>query len=171
MRISFFWFTTLILLLALGCEKDNQDQNLDQVEEFYQGLIAGTYQEGLHFSLPPFAPEHIPALLMHSGDTNIVTGISNPISSYHLEKIPIGYIMLWTIENIRIHYPKYTGEGGFPSQNPVIIRKEDSMIRVDQLTLLQIDHVYFQWWSKGRTLNFDQLRTLNPLEETGLTWK
>ena len=172
--------TKIVLLLltfvfiSISCEKDTVD-NIT-VKEYVKLLKSGNYnlQNSNGFpDLPAFEPTDIPDLLSYANDKQIITNFPhNTLSSYFEPNCRLGVYVLWTIESIRLvsNDSKKLFLGRFPSLNPIIgIKEICSYDTVDNDTIHQATvQAYTNWWNSNS--DFEQIKGINPLEDTIYGW-
>ncbi|MDM8001313.1 MAG: DUF4943 family protein [Bacteroidota bacterium] len=170
----------LLSVMCLGCERSSFDVNNPDVEEFVKQLKDGTYDrfaqtengERLWAVMPSFTKEDVPALILLSKDTDLVTPCDhfpvNPISSmipYRVvdgkECIMLGEYLLWCAEAVL--------EGkDFASLNPVLVNVNDTPYhRLGGRDILSVRNIYQEWWDEYGHL--DNPGTL-PLDGTSYQW-
>ena len=143
-----------------------------EVQEYSALLKKDTYT---FETLPQFSPVDINYLLdFTTDDTELENYPISPISSYKGEKIMLGYLALWTIENIRLNYP-YDADNEnqflFPSKHPSLRAVQGAYRPIEDLeTLIEAAAKYQKWWEKYDGENFDEIRAVDPLANSGLAW-
>ena len=171
----------LFSLMCLGCERGSFDINNPDVEKFVTQLKSGTYDqflwtdehERLWAIMPVFAKEDVPALILHSSDTDLITPCDhfpvNPMSSMYpyrvvdgKEYIMLGEYLLWCAEAVI--------EGkDYASLNPVLGNVNYSPDhRLSGREIHAVRQIYLDWWDANGHL--DDPGTL-PLEGTGYIWR
>ena len=159
----------IIGITTLGCQKNQTDINSD-VENYISLLKSNSYESEY---LPDFKPEHIPALLKHINDTLLISNYPhNPISSLHGSDCKLGVLVLWTIESIRkteINGKKHP-MNRYPSLNPVLKSKDSNEPGQDKNNNSQriAAMAYYSWWNT--IIPFEQLKSVDPLDQTNLDW-
>lgn len=159
------------LISILGCNKNESEdlRNLD-VEKYVEQLKNGEYES---FDLPAFTYKDIPALLEYRNETQIITNFPhNGISSLWMPECSLGMYVLWTIESIRavVIDSEYL-IGRFPSQNPVVQKREDwsDIERGEEIQLI-ISKAYFDWWEENKNKSFNNFKNIDPLSSTEYRW-
>lgn len=99
-----------------------------------------------------------------------------PYSSFKNPTNKIGFVILWTIENIRKNHPYSSIKtfDSYPSQNSLIFNKSIKTFQplLDQMTLETVHQHYQTWWDiHDGANNFDLARKIDPLKETDFKWK
>lgn len=167
----------LILISLIGllsCKKDKEEIAKLDVENYIQLLKSNNYESS---ELPAFTFQDIEALLQYTNENSIVTKF--PISSTSAykpiePKYRLGILVLWTIESIR--KPTINGmnvPGRFPSQNPFIALKNDPNQWIenhDNEAYNIILQAYLEWWETNKNKEFDQIKEIDPLENTSYSW-
>lgn len=165
----------LILMLSLAgiisCNKDKTEENKNlDVEKYIELLKANQYDS---LELPAFTYSDIPALLKYRNETQVITNFPhNMISSLWGPDCKLGVYVLWTIESIRAVAikSKYL-IGRFPSQNPILQKKEDwSYLEYDSEAYEIAAQAYFDWWEENKQKDFNEFKNIDPLENTDYKW-
>jgi hypothetical protein len=156
----------------LGCENPVYDEFYNsEVESYISLLKAGDYDLP---DLPDFTYKDIPALLKYRNEDCIITNFPhNPVSSLYAPECKLGIYVLWTIESIRsVAIDGQSMIMRFPSQNPVLIKKESDGIDIvtDPISHAVVANAYFLWWEFNRGKKFDSFKRINPLEKTPYRW-
>ena len=157
----------VILCLLVSCSKINEPTSV--VEKFIEQVKQDKYTAD---TLPQFSPDAIPVLLQSANDFSKITKFPvNPITAFGPVKLTVGECLLWTIENIRLNYGKYTNES-FPSFVPELHLKND--INVPRLTdtqLKEVYNLYYNWWYNNKGKDFEEFRQISPLQDSNYVWK
>ena len=109
------FFSAILILLCIGCEKDKFDIDDPDVAVFVNKLKSGTYDyyergetgENLWLLMPEFTPDHISSLIDFAYDTTHISDFPvNPVSSRRpypegREYFILGECLLWTVEGVR----------------------------------------------------------------------
>lgn len=158
-----------IAITNIGCQKVKTDVNSD-VENYISLLKSNSYESEY---LPDFIPEHIPALMKYRNDTLLISNYPhNPISSFHGSDYKLGVLVLWTIESIR--KTEISGKkhpmNRFPSLNPVLKSRDSNEPGQDinNSSLGIAAMAYYSWWNT--IVPFEQLKRVDPLDQTNLNW-
>ena len=107
------FFSAILILLCIGCEKDKFDIDDPDVAVFVNKLKSGTYDyyergetgENLWLLMPEFTPDHISSLIDFAYDTTHISDFPvNPVSSRRpypegREYFILGECLLWTVED------------------------------------------------------------------------
>lgn len=170
LRSSILSVLLIIFTTALfSCEDKSEFQNMS-VDRYVSLLKAGKYDES---ELPNFNAIDIEKLLTYRNETQEISNFPrNPISSSFNEEVTLGMYILWTIESIRARsYGSEFLNGSFPSQNPVIINKDniDFTMEVDPIQKIVADS-YYNWWETNKSKDFSEFDEIDPLEETVYRW-
>lgn len=168
-------FKFLIVMLSLtgliSCNKDKPEENKNlDVERYIELLKANRYDS---LELPAFTYNDIPALLKYRNETQIITDFPhNWISSLWGPDCKLGVYVLWTIESIRaVSIKSKYLIGRFPSQNPILQKKEDwSDLEYDSEAYEIAAQAYFDWWEENKQKEFDEFKNIDPLEKTIYKW-
>lgn len=170
------YFVVLATLMSCTTQPSSELYRLEMpdmlVSEYTTQLKKDTYTFDV---LPEFSPADIDMLLDFSTDDTELTNYPvNPLSSYKGDKVKLGYLALWTVENIRLNYPYDSSDESrflFPSKNPVLRTTSGGYEPVDDLeNLIRASELYKNWWMEFSEDNFEQLRSIDPLEGSGLAW-
>jgi hypothetical protein len=163
----------IFIFVSTSCEKTSDD-NIS-IRTYIKQLKSGSYnlQNAKKLpDLPAFEPADIPELLVYADDKQIITGFPhNPLSSYFEPDCRLGVYILWTIESIRlVSNGKNLALGRFPSLNPIIgVKGIGSYDTIDNDTIHQATvQAYNNWWNSNS--DFEQIKTINPLENTIYGW-
>lgn len=156
----------LLLNLLLSCSKD--DSKMSDVEVFIQQVKNDKY---LADSLPEFTSDAIPVLLDYADDFSEISNFPvNPYSSHGFFKKKVGECLLWTIEYIRLYAGIYASSPGFPSLIPQLMSNEYPY-ELNNAQLLEVYNLYYSWWYDNKDKDFDTIRTINPLKDSGFRWR
>jgi hypothetical protein len=157
----------VLFYLLFSCSKINEPTTV--VEKFIEQVKRDKYTAD---TLPKFSPDAIPVLLQSATDFSKITKFPvNPVTAFRPVKLTVGECLMWTVENIRLNYGKYTNES-FPSFVPELHLKTD--INVPRLTdtqLKEVYNLYYNWWSNNKVKDFEEFRTKNPLQDSAYVWK
>jgi len=167
-------FLFIILMLLINCQDPNLENETYTVEEYVNDLTNNSYHSSV---LPEFSPNQIPELLSYCQSTNYLYIFpTNPLSSYYQDQCKLGFLMLWTVESIRLSYGLELNSqmDRYPSQNPIIeyldsVKMTYVMDQSDDC-LNKVAENYSVWWSANSHQNFSRLRLINPLENTNYKW-
>ena len=169
------FFSAILILLCIGCEKDKFDIDDPDVAVFVNKLKSGTYDyyetgetgENLWLLMPEFTPDHISSLIDFAYDTTHISDFPvNPVSSRRpypegREYFILGECLLWTVEGVRNGY-------GHGSLDPFLIDTAlAESIRYKGLKgdeILVVRDIYKDWWDNNKDMD------KNPLEETFYRW-
>ena len=162
-----FLIALIIGIIHGSCER-SEGSSLD-VETYITLLKSNQYDSA---DLPVLSYRDIPALLEYRNETQTITNYPhNPISSLFYPECSLGIYVLWTIESIRaVSIDNKYLIRRFPSQNPILsLRNSDEL----ELVHTQESHdiaaqAYYNWWHTD--LIWDQLKCLDPLQETDFKW-
>lgn len=196
-RIFLILISVILFLFSISCKKDLSDsgnnqnekgEQLDEpfekqdelVEQFIQALKDSTYTSSF---IPYFNPEAITTLLEYADDyTPIYYFPQNHMHSYDIVNKKLGECLLWTIESIRVKYPYENPLFPYPSSVPMLVDKkyiEDASTisgidpldyRINNQQLYEVYEAYLQWWEDYNHENFEEIRTINPLDNLNYTW-
>jgi hypothetical protein len=161
----------ILLVSLLGCKKE-ESENLGEVsaDRYVELLKAGKYDS---FDLPEFTSNSIPALLAYRNDSQIITDFpTNMISSYAMPECTLGMYVLWTIESIRaVAIDSEYLIGRFPSQNPIVQKKDEPFDIVDGNEVHEIiAKSYYDWWENNKNMEFNAFNEIDPLSNTAFRW-
>ena len=154
-------------LLNMSCEKITLENM--SVEKYINLLKTESYD---FMALPPFDSDDIPELLAYSSDDLILKRYpANPVSSFIAEDCKLGIYVLWTIESIRKSaIEDKTAIGRFPSLNPILSLKTAGDNTIDpEIAHLVAAQAYLDWWNSSD--DFEQIKNINPLDETDYYWR
>lgn len=155
MMKRYIFFFTVSLIAAASCKKSG----LDIVEKFVQEVKAERYQE---MTLPAFNRSHIGDLMQHASDQQMVSDYPRPMySSYYGGPIEVGLVMLYTIEAVRLQVD-------WPS---IAVRVFDEQDLSREVPLSEVLPYYKDWWAENKGKSAAALKTIDPLEGSGLTWQ
>ena len=168
MKTKTFALICSLIFVPLSCEKTTLDNM--SVRTYVKLLKSGNYDfnnsKGLP-DLPPFKSTDIPELLTYANEVQIITQYPhNPISSYIGPDPRLGVFILWTIESIRINGNRSFGR--FPSMSPTLGSKGSQQLADVNTAHPIVYQAYLDWWNSNN--DFEQLRNINPLENTNYTW-
>jgi hypothetical protein len=148
-------YIALILIAAGSCKKNQ----LDIVEKFVSEVKAERYEE---ITLPAFNASHIGALMQHASDTQVVSNYPRPgYSSYYGGPIEVGLVMLYVIEAARLQVD-------WPS---MAVRVFDEQDLNREVPLSEVLPHYKDWWATNKGKSAAELKMIDPLEGSGLTWQ
>jgi hypothetical protein len=164
----------LLLLFSVGllltsCKKDYwPDPNVDQ---FVTMLKKGTYNS---MFIPNYQPQDIERLLFYANDFQKIKRFPvNTISSYWPTEFRLGECLLWTVESIRLKYDKTSGFERFPSLTPQLIIPggtiNPEIASTDDLN--RAYRLYSEWWADNKKNDFNDFRSINPLQDAGMMWR
>jgi len=170
----FLFCCTLLFPLFLFSKPTSNFQGMPEmkVSKYVQLLKSGKYKE---FKLPAFSPEDIPELLEYAKDLTLIKNYPvNPLSSFKGPDRHLGFIILWTIENIRQNYPYENQEKSilrrYPSLNPMVNKVGKRFKDLNSPENLQILAGKYQlWWEKE--VPFAKLRRIDPMADSGFVWR
>ncbi|MDD2595531.1 MAG: DUF4943 family protein [Bacteroidales bacterium] len=170
--------TLVGILMLSSCTKENyyDGKSTITVKQYVDMLLDGTYSESTEYQtrcgLPDFSSKAIEELLSYGKDSRMIKSYPcNPISSYHMEECPLGVLMLWTIESIRVKDDENCVKMmGYPSLNPLILRESDKKWVNDEESQSAAYNAYRKWWDKYRN-DFESAKKHDPLEGTGYSWR
>ena len=157
----------LFMCLLVSCSKG--DESMSEVEKFIQQVKLDKYTAD---TLPEFSSNAISVLLQSANDFSKITKFPvSPITSFGPVKLTVGECLMWTIENIRLNYGKYTNES-FPSLVPELHLKTDINIpRLTDVQLYEAYNLYYNWWYNNKGKDFEEFRQINPLQDSNYVWK
>lgn len=157
----------LLMSLFVSCSKG--DEPGTEVEKFVQQVKQDKYTSD---RLPAFAPNAIPVLLASANDFSKITKFPvDPYTAFGPVKLTVGECLMWTIENIRLNYGKYTNES-FPSFVPELHLKTDINVpRLTDVQLYEAYNLYYNWWYNNKGKDFEEFRQINPLQDSNYVWK
>lgn len=148
--------TLLLLLLLAVCACKKNDLGI--VEKFVGEVKAERYEE---IMLPAFKVSHIDALLQHASDDQVVSNYPRPMhSSYYGGPIEVGLVMLYVIEAVRLQVD-------WPS---MAVRVFDGQDPDRKVPLSEVLPHYQHWWAANKGKSPAELKVIDPLEGSGLTW-
>ena len=161
----------IFLMGFLGCDKnESEDLNNLDVDSYIELLKEGKYDS---FELPGFTYKDIPALLEYRNETQIIRDFpNNGISSLKLPECKLGMYVLWTIESIRaVAIDSEYLIGRFPSQNPMVQKREDPSEIEDGNGVHEIiSKSYYDWWENNKGREFNEFKQIDPLTNTEYQW-
>ncbi|MDR7130268.1 hypothetical protein J2X69_002616 [Algoriphagus sp. 4150] len=169
MKALRFTFSFVFLLVLVGCSDKSESPNMN-VDRYISLLKAGKYD---HWELPDFTSKDISKLLSYRNESQLITDFPiNMISSYMASEVSLGMYVLWTVESIRA---RSIGSefliGTFPSQNPVVERKENlQFIEQDLQVQKVVADTYFDWWESNKVKDFAEFHQIDPLANTEYRW-
>ena len=162
MKTKTFLLILSLIFLLTGCEKIALDNM--SVRKYIKLLKSDSYD---YNDLPAFNSSDIQELLKYADDDQIITKYPhNPISSLIGEDPRLGVLVLWTVESIRLSPNGPIGR--FPSSIPGFWN-----IKIQEPVDINIVHplvsqAYKTWWNLNT--DFEQLKLINPLENTDYSW-
>ena len=158
------------LMSFIGCDKD-ESENLNNVgvDRYIELLKEGKYDS---LELPEFTHKDIPALLEYRNETQLIKDFPiNGISSLWLPECRLGMYVLWTVESIRAVAIDSNLIGRYPSQNPIVQKREEPFGVEDENELHKIiSKAYYDWWEENKDKGFDEFKNIDPLLETKFRW-
>lgn len=159
------------LLISVSCQKDNDEliPNI-KVDQYIELLKSGNNDSAY---LPEFTSQDIPALLTYRNETQKITNFPrNGISSYYQQNCTLGLYVLWTIESIRaVAINSQNLIGGFPSQNPLLEKRDRSQLFLDTEASNEIAaKAYYYWWTTNKRKDFSNFKDIDPLKNTAYKW-
>ncbi|HAH25683.1 MAG TPA: hypothetical protein DCL77_18315 [Prolixibacteraceae bacterium] len=161
----------LSLIATISCKKDNPEEiKRYDVEKYIELLKANQYDAS---ELPAFTSSDIPALLQYRNETQVITNFPhNMVSSLGMPDCKLGMYVLWSIESIRaVAIKSEYLIGRFPSQNPIVQKKEDWSWVEDNNEVHQIvSQAYFDWWETNQNKDFNEFKNVDPLKNTDYKW-
>ena len=172
MKVLKYFFLLVLLLTLKSCDKQVSDEvfNLD-VETYVELLKSNQYE---YLDLPDFDFEDISELLQYRNEDQIITNFPyNPLSSFYDPESKLGMYILWTIESIRVaSATSQQMNKRFPSQNPVLeLRDSEKFTLVsDSLSHNVAASAYYDWWINNNQKDFDEFKSIDPLEKTNYKW-
>ena len=171
MKILRTLIVCVTLISFLGCD-NNEKEGLSKVDvnRYIELLKEGKYTS---LELPEFTHNEISTLLEYRNETQMIKNFPiNDISSLWLPACKLGMYVLWTIESIRataIDSKHLIGR--FPSQNPIVQKREEPYGIDDENEAHQIiSQAYIDWWENGKGNEFDVLKNIDPLLKTEYRW-
>lgn len=151
----YIYIVLLLLVVTTSCKKND----LDVVEKFVQEVEAEKYDE---ITLPAFSASHIDALMQHASDKEVVSNYPRPLhSSYYGGPVEVGFVMLYVIEAVRLQVD-------WPS---LAVRVFDEQDLSREVPLTEVLLYYKDWWATNRGKGAAELKMIDPLEGSGLTWQ
>ena len=161
----------IFLISFSGCDKnESEDLNNLDVDSYIELLKEGKYDS---FELPEFTYKDIPALLEYRNEIQIIKDFPiNGISSLWLPECKLGTYVLWTIESIRaVAIDSEYLIGRFPSQNPIVQKREDPFEIEDGKKVHEIiSKSYYDWWENNKRKEFNEFKQIDPLINTEYRW-
>lgn len=146
---------------AVGEKSKAENQ---RVKALFDAMHKGEYKE---FSFPKLQLTDVPALLERAESTKRLTSFPvNPISSFLLRDCSEGTVALWLAEGVR--------KGGkFPSLNPRFSKEGVNAKTAMELEAIQMEmaKAYRAWWEKAKLLAAEDAMAIEPLKDTGLSWR
>src|SRR5690606_2369185 len=104
----------------------------------------------------------IDALMRHASDSQVVSNYPRPMhSSYYGGPVEVGLVMLYVIEAARLQVE-------WPS---LAVRVFDEHDFERQVPLSEVLPYYKDWWTTNKGKSASELKTIDPLEGSGLTWQ
>lgn len=157
---------TMLLSLVSTCKKETADS---EAEQFVKLVQEDKYDKEF---LPNLLPGDIPVLLKYADDYSVIQNFpTNPISSFQSPRLTVCECLLWTVESIRIAYDKDSPYEKFPSLTAQVI--DSTIILQGYLPVSKLEEVYNlynTWWVNGKNDDFEDLRKINPLENSNYRW-
>lgn len=166
-------YLLIVIVCFIACNKKSGDaiENL-AVNNFIASLESN--QSDLK-EIPDFSWEDIPALLAYKDETNLIKNYpNNPISSFYASECSLGTYALWAIESIRaVAIDSENLIGRFPSLNPILsLKSANESEFIDSKEGQEIAaKAYFDWWENNKDKDFNEVKNIDPLEETILRWR
>ncbi len=161
----------LLLILfatATSCLKDDSitKENINiSVDQYLSALKSD--KAPFTYGIPLFEIEDIPELLLYARDVQWISNYPmNPLSSYRKESVEVGFVVLWTIESIRL-------DVDYPSLAPYVFEKgkfETGDYHDSEISLFKVAELYENWWEKNKNKTATELQTNSPFEGTNLSW-
>ncbi|MBW6533611.1 MAG: DUF4943 domain-containing protein [Mariniphaga sp.] len=175
MKTTNYLFLAVFIFGWLSCNKEESDEIYTaEVENYIELLKANQYES---MDLPDFSDKHIPALLIHINDTNVINKYPRGPSSYWPQNpnYRLGVFALWTIEFIRVRSinSKKLFVGRFPSQNPIIQKRDapyEWITDHDNEAYDIVRQVYLDWWESNKNKKYIDFHHINPIENTEYRW-
>lgn len=161
----------IFLTSFLGCDNDeSEDLNNVDVDRYVELLKEGKYDS---LELPEFTYKDVPALLEYRNEIQMIKDFPiNEVSSLWLPECKLGMYVLWTVESIRaVSKDSEYLIGRFPSQNPIVQKREEPFGIEDENEVLEIiSKAYYDWWKENNDKEFNEFKNINPLMETEYMW-
>jgi len=169
------FFSAILILICIGCEKDKFDIDDPDVAVFVNKLKSGTYDyyergetgENLWLLMPEFTPDHISSLIDFAYDTTHISDFPvNPVSSRRpypegREYFILGECLLWTVEGVR-NGNRYGSLDPFLIDTALTESVRYRGLKGDEI--LVVRDIYKDWWDNNKDMD------KNPLEETSYRW-
>jgi hypothetical protein len=157
----------ILIFTFISCSEVEQKS---AVEIYIQQVKESKY---IADALPKFSSNDIPVILNSANDFTIISKFPiNPLSSYGPTKFTVGECLLWTVENIRLHYGNYSGSNYFPSFVPELHIKNDvNSNSLNNSQLIEVYNLYFNWWYDNKGKDFSSFREKSPLSNSSYSWK
>ncbi len=153
-------FFALFSIVSVSCLKDERnetDAEKISVKQYVASLKSNKYDSS---EIPIFEISDIPELLEYARDEQIITRYPmNPVLSYRPNGISVGFMVLWTIEGIRL-------DVDYPSAFPVAA----DYITQKRIPLNEAADLYEIWWETNKNKGVDELKEISPFEGTGYQW-
>gem|GEM_PF-1227249 len=150
-----YFCIAMLIASACACKKSE----VDIVEKFVNEVKAERYEE---ITLPAFYASHIDALMQHAADGQVVSSYPRPMhSSYYGGPIEVGLVMLYVIEAARLQVE-------WPS---LAVRVFDEQDLSREVPLSEVLPYYQRWWAENNGKSAVELKMVDPLEGSGLTWQ
>lgn len=147
------------MIVAGSCKK-SKTADSEIVDQFVKDVKAERYRK---ITLPAFNASHIEALMQHASDGQIVSHYPRPPhSSYLGPPMEVGFVILYAIEAARLQID-------WPS---LFVRVFDTKAS-DLHGRVPLDDVlpyYRSWWAENKNKSAAELKMIDPLEGSGLTW-
>lgn len=148
-------YIVVLMVLTAACKKND----LNDLEKFVREVKTERYEE---ITLPAFNVSHIDALMQHAPDKQVVSNYPRPpYSSYYGGPVEVGLVMLYVIEAVRLQVD-------WPS---LAVRVFDEQGFERQVPLSKVLPYYRRWWAENKGKSAAELRAIDPLEGSGLTWQ
>lgn len=171
MKTVKFIIVLVSLIISISCDKGNDEEIKNvNVDQYIALLKSGKYDA---VDLPAFSDLDIPALLDYRNETQVITNFPhNMISSLGMPDCKLGMYVLWTIESIRaVAIKSEYLIGRFPSQNPIVQKKEDwSGLEYGNEVHNIVSQAYFDWWKNNKLKDFNEFKNIDPLKNTDYKW-
>ncbi len=145
----------ILTLITVACKKND----VSMVERFVKEVKAERYER---ITLPAFNVSHIGELMQYASDKHVVSNYPQPpYSSLYGGPVEVGLVVLYAIEAVRLQVD-------WPSIAVRVFDERDLNIKVP---LSEVLPYYQRWWAENKDKSADELKMIDPLEGSGLTWQ
>ena len=145
-----------------GGEKQVKEQ---KVKKLFDSMRSGKYRE---IEFPRLDLTDVPALLEYADSTKTLKSFSrNLLSSQFEPECSEGMVALWLIEGVR--------QGSkYPSLNALCFKGKvegTDWTKASEDNHKEVAKAYRAWWAKAKDLTPEKAKAIDPLKDTGLSWR